>query len=137
MESDPRSPDFFECKQCGDCCNGYGGTFITEKDVAAIAGFIGEDPRGFIEKYCTLSGGKPVLAQGSNGYCIFWDRLCLIHPVKPRMCREWPFIESVLTDIRNWKIMGRMCPGISTDVQDHALRSYLTKLLIERNESSP
>jgi hypothetical protein len=135
MESEYKESDFFECKKCGECCSGYGGTFISGKDIQAIAEFIDEDPKKFTQKYCTLSGGQPVLAQGSDGYCIFWDGLCRIHPVKPRMCRAWPFIESVLTDIQNWKIMGKSCPGIFTDVQEEALKSYLIKRL-SPNESS-
>jgi len=57
-----------------------------------------------------------VLAQRADGYCIFWDRLCTIHPVKPRMCRAWPFIESILVDPQNWLTMAASCPGMSTDI---------------------
>jgi Fe-S-cluster containining protein len=60
-----------------------------------------------------------VLAQGEDGYCVFAHRaLCRIHPVKPRMCRAWPFIESVLRHPGNWKIMAGACPGMRTDVSE-------------------
>jgi len=110
--------DFFKCKKCGDCCKGYGGTFLTERDIDVIADYIQVDPVHFIDKYCQMSGGKPILAQGRNGYCIFWDKLCSIHPVRPRMCKAWPFIKSVLADIENWHIMAALCPGIRTDAPD-------------------
>ena len=129
MMFDPEPSDFFQCKKCGDCCKGYGGTFVSEDESKAIAEFIGEDPERFISGYCRISGGKPLLAQGPDGYCIFWDRLCAIHPVKPRMCREWPFIKSVLADIRNWEIMAQMCPGIKVNMPDDAIKTYLQKVL--------
>jgi hypothetical protein len=113
--------DIFKCQQCGDCCKGYGGTFVTAQELEAIADYINIDPVSFVEKYCRMSGEKPVLAQGKDGYCIFWDELCTIHAVKPRMCRAWPLLESVLVDINNWDIMAGLCPGIRTDVPDSAV----------------
>jgi hypothetical protein len=108
--------DIFECQKCGECCRGYGGTYVSEKDIQAIAAYIGAAPEHFVETYCRLSCGKPLLAQGDDGRCIFWDGLCTIHPVKPMMCRAWPFIESILRDPDNWKVMATVCPGIRADV---------------------
>ena len=86
MSSNPIEPsDIFKCQQCGDCCLGFGGTFVTEKEIKTIAGYLNTDPGNFVENYCLISGGKPILAQGEDDYCIFWDGLCTIHPVKPRM----------------------------------------------------
>ena len=102
----------FECRQCGDCCKGYGGTYVTEQDIEAISRYIETEPKHFTAKYCDFSGTKPVLAQRKDGYCIFWDQLCTIHPVKPKMCRRWPFLKSVLVDTDNWQIMADSCPGI-------------------------
>jgi len=130
MPSNPAKPsDIFKCQQCGDCCKGYGGTFVTEKEIDAIAGYTNTDPENFVENYCQISGGKPVLAQGKDIYCIFWDGLCTIHPVKPRMCRTWPFIKSVLVDIDNWHIMVGICPGIRTDVPDSEVIECVSKEL--------
>lgn len=111
------SDDIFNCRQCGDCCKGFGGTYVSPEDIQAIAAFIQVDPEIFPKKYCQPSGRKTVLAQAENGYCIFWkDRICTIHPVKPRMCKAWPFIPNVLKDPQNWYIMAGLCPGIRTDV---------------------
>lgn len=114
--------DLFRCQKCGKCCQGYGGTFLTDKDIQSISQFIRTDPSDFMEKYCRMSGNKPILAQDSKGYCIFWKRHCTIHPVKPRMCREWPFIESVLIDVTNWRIMSVFCKGINRNVPDHIIK---------------
>ena len=127
----------FECKQCGDCCKGYGGTFVTPEDIVVIARFIGADPDSFVERYCQMSGRKPVLAQRADGYCIFWDGRCAIHPVKPRMCRAWPFISSLQVDIHNWQIMASACPGMRADLPDKVVAGYLKQELRPPTRNGP
>jgi len=106
----------FDCQQCGECCKGYGGTYVTETDIQNISNYIHSPINNFIEKYCTLSGKKYVLSQAESGYCIFFkNKLCLIHPVKPRMCRSWPYIETVVKAPENWAAMGSCCPGIDSN----------------------
>lgn len=124
-----KSSDIFDCKKCGDCCIGYGGTYITAEDIEAIAAYIRVEPETFVRDYCQMSGSKPVLAQGKNGRCVFWDEVCTIHPVKPRMCKAWPFIKSVLTDVSNWHIMASACPGIRTDVPDEVVLACVKREL--------
>jgi len=55
--------DIFKCQQCSECCKGYGGTFVTEKEIKAIADYLHIDSESFVDNYCQMSGGKPVLAQ--------------------------------------------------------------------------
>jgi Fe-S-cluster containining protein len=130
MPSDCINPDtIFDCRRCGDCCKGYGGTYITRADIEAISCYIGTDPQKFVTDYCQLSGRRPVLAQRTDGYCIFWDKLCTIHPVKPLMCRRWPFLESLLVDSNNWKIMADSCPGINTNVPVQTVKKCVKKIL--------
>jgi Fe-S-cluster containining protein len=124
--------DIFKCQRCGDCCNGYGGTFITEREIEKIAAHIHTDPDTFVRNYCQVSGGKLILAQAENRYCIFWDGLCTIHPVKPRMCKTWPFIESVLFDFNNWHIMASLCPGIRTDLPDKIIKEYVAQKILKK-----
>jgi Fe-S-cluster containining protein len=129
--------EIFECRLCGECCKGYGGTYVTPEDIQAIARYLGVDSDGFVGRFCQLSGGKPLLAQGQNGYCIFLkERACRIHPVKPRMCRTWPFLRSVLRDIRNWEIMAETCPGINTRLPRELIRSKVAQKIRERGESA-
>lgn len=133
MTSEPvSSAMIFDCQKCGDCCQGYGGTYLTPEDVDAIADYLGMNPEILLADYCSLSGGKPLLAQGENGYCIFWDRVCRIHPVKPRMCKAWPFIESVLVDTRNWAAMAGACPGMRTDFSEEQIRDCVAKVIRKR-----
>lgn len=116
---------------CGDCCRGYGGAYVTPEDVRAIAGYIGEDPGTFLNRYCQMSGSRPVLAQGPDGRCVFWDELCTIHPVKPRMCRQWPFIRAILVDVVNWRSMADACPGMRTDIPDETILRVVRRKLTE------
>jgi Fe-S-cluster containining protein len=130
MPSDQIQSDaLFDCRLCGDCCKGYGGTYVTPEDIEAISRYIGTDPRHFITEYCRYSGKRPLLAQRDDGYCIFWDKLCAIHPVKPLMCKRWPFLKSLLVDLKNWQIMADSCPGIRTDVPDRTLEKCVKKIL--------
>ncbi|MGA8181924.1 MAG: YkgJ family cysteine cluster protein [Desulfobacterales bacterium] len=124
--------DIFKCMQCGDCCKGYGGTFISEGEIEKIAAYIHTDPNAFVDSYCEISGGKMILAQAENMYCIFWDGLCTIHPVKPRMCKTWPFIESVIFDFNNWHIMASLCPGIRTNLPERIIKEYVAQKVLKR-----
>ncbi|RJP83350.1 MAG: YkgJ family cysteine cluster protein [Desulfobacteraceae bacterium] len=128
-----KASTIFQCKKCGDCCKGYGGTYLTPDDVEAISRFIHTSPDTFIEEYCQISGKRPVIRQNKKGYCIFWDEICTIHPVKPKMCREWPFIRPVLADIRNWEIMAGSCPGIHTDFPDEVIKTIVEDELSKKH----
>ena len=129
------STALFQCRQCGQCCKGYGGTYLTENDIERISGHIDVDPAKFVAQFCNLSGKRPLLAQREDKYCIFWDQICTIHPVKPLMCRKWPFLESILSDPANWLIMSDSCPGIHTEVDPKTLIRFV-RLMISCNWNS-
>ena len=135
MPSSETATTIFECRKCGDCCKGYGGTYLTDRDIKTIAAYVQKDRDVFRADYCRASGSRVFLSQQYNGYCIFWDpdHACTIHPVKPRMCRQWPYIESVLVDVDNWRIMAAMCPGIRTDFPAHRIIEEVQMAL--RNDS--
>jgi len=124
----------FDCQQCGECCKGFGGTYISPEDIQAIADYIKIPSKKFLSQYCRPSGSKTVIAQGEDDYCIFCkDKICTIHPVKPRMCRQWPFIQSVLKDVSNWRAMAGSCPGMRTDVSDELITICVSQEIEKRN----
>lgn len=134
-DAGPDPSDIFDCRRCGECCRGYGGTYVTPDDILAIAEYLGSDPDRFVADYCQMSGTRPVLGLAENGFCVFWkDKICGIHPVKPRMCRAWPFIESVLTDVTNWRVMSGMCSGIRTDASDADIVRCVRRVIESRRE---
>lgn len=122
-----QDPEIFRCRMCGDCCVGYGGTALAAEDLEAISAYIGVDRRRFLQAYCIQSGPRILLAQSPDGRCIFWDELCTIHPVKPAMCKAWPYLPAVLTDPTNWKAMGSVCPGIRTDLPEEVVQSCVRR----------
>lgn len=122
---------FFQCQMCGDCCKGYGGTFVRQEDIKAISEYLHIDTQTFLTDYCQWSGKRPVIKTADSGYCVFWDKVCTIHQVKPRMCRLWPFIEGVVADPSNWAAMHSMCPGIQKEVNEEALVSCVRQVLAE------
>ena len=128
--------DLFSCTLCGDCCRGFGGTYVTDEDIAAIAAFLDMTAADFKEKYCVFSGTRLLIKQGANGYCALWDKACTIHSVKPKMCRRWPFIDSLLVDIGNWRIMADSCPGMRTDISDADLNAKIREILNGREDNA-
>ncbi|MFO7932237.1 MAG: YkgJ family cysteine cluster protein [Thermodesulfobacteriota bacterium] len=136
----PEPEDLFECRQCGECCRGYGGTYLTEADIEKISAYTGIPRRDLIEKYCIASGKRYVLRQKDDGYCVFWDGACTIHPVKPRMCMAWPFIENLLSEPSNWESMAESCPGMRTGFEKkdvvRCVKEKLRELYRYRNDST-
>jgi Fe-S-cluster containining protein len=117
--------DIFECRMCGECCTGFGGTYVTDLDVQQISRFIKVDPASFTNVYCDRSGSRFVLTRGKDGRCIFFDteKQCTIHPVKPYMCRAWPFIKTLIKNPENWDIMANSCPGMKKGVNHEDIKS--------------
>ena len=132
---DPTTEDIFECRMCGDCCQGFGGTYVTEDDIKAIAALRHEDPKTILAKYCEMAGSKPVLARGKDGFCIFFDRekQCTIHPVKPRMCRTWPFLKTLIKHPENWDAMASCCPGMKKGIPHSRLKDVIARKHTKHN----
>ncbi|WP_300667708.1 YkgJ family cysteine cluster protein [Desulfoluna sp.] len=132
------SDDIFQCTQCGECCTGFGGNYMTPEDVDRIAAFVGVSRERFLEDYCQMVDGLPVIAVGEDGRCVFFRGNCTIHEVKPRMCRAWPFIDAVARVPSNWELMAGACPGIQTgfplEEVRRIVRLEIDKLDKARNE---
>ncbi len=121
--------DIFDCKMCGECCKGFGGTYVTEQDITNIASYIQCNRDKFTEEFCDKSGSRFVLALGENGCCIFFDptKQCTIHPVKPYMCRAWPFLKTIIKNPENWNSMANSCKGMKKDIPDSDLKKIVTE----------
>ncbi len=126
---DLSAQDIFDCKLCGQCCKGFGGTYVTRENLKEIATFISVDPDTFVDRYCDMSGSRPVLTLAENGSCIFFDpdKQCTIHPVKLYMCRAWPYIKTIITHPENWDIMANSCPGMKKGIPHSELQRIVTQ----------
>ncbi|MCD4744357.1 MAG: YkgJ family cysteine cluster protein [Desulfobacteraceae bacterium] len=122
-----KGEDIFKCMECGACCKGFGGTYISEEDIEKISKYINISLEIFLDKYCTMSGSKYVLAQGKDDNCIFYDKekQCSIHPVKPYMCKAWPFIKTIISNPENWNAMAGSCPGMKKDIEHDILKKIV------------
>ena len=50
----------FECTRCGNCCRTHGEyayVYLAERDLLAIAGFLGLARADFLARYCTEEDG--------------------------------------------------------------------------------
>ena len=127
----PKPADFFQCQKCGECCKGYGGVFVNEQEIKHISRYLNMGAESFLTDYCQWSGGRPLIRTSESGYCVFWDKVCTIHPVKPRMCKIWPFIESILVDPANWDVIRSVCPGVCGNVRSEDLTECVRQVLTQ------
>jgi hypothetical protein len=102
----------FSCRQCGECCRGKGGILVTPEEARQLAAFLALPLEEFQACYLVAS---PLGAQvaAPEGVCIFLtDNRCRVHPVKPHICRQWPFLPVLLADPEELEHAKGACPGI-------------------------
>jgi Fe-S-cluster containining protein len=109
-----KATDLFECTQCGTCCQGEGGIFISPEEIDRISRFLNISQTIFLEKYCLQKNGKTYIHTREDGYCHFSNEgRCRIHEVKPFPCRQWPFFPPMLRDQANWETARNSCPALA------------------------
>lgn len=86
----------FECTGCGECCRTHGEyayVYLSRRDVAAAAEFLGMTQVDFLNAYCAADEGDDVYLADTTGDCAFLDERgrCRIYPVRPKQCETWPF----------------------------------------------
>jgi Fe-S-cluster containining protein len=106
--------DRFECTQCGTCCRGEGGIYLTQEETSRISLFLNLSAREFIENFCLNKNGRTYIHIREDGFCHFSrEGKCAIHPVKPAPCRKWPFFTPMLTSQANWEAARNSCPALA------------------------
>jgi Fe-S-cluster containining protein len=104
----------FVCRQCGTCCAGTSTISLAPHEIERISKFLGVSREEFLKKFTVLKKPNRIEMKTENGYCIFLDQktgLCKIHPVKPDICKKWPFIPA-LFDKENFEIIKSFCKGL-------------------------
>ena len=68
----------------------------------------------FQRRYLEPSPRGPRLAT-AGGVCVFLleGRLCRVHPVKPAICRQWPFLPALLAHPDELEHAKTACPGLN------------------------
>ncbi len=117
----------FDCKLCGQCCEGEGGIFLVEGEAERIASFLAKSKHEFLRQCCEFRNGRTYIKTSSQGACLFYDRerSCTIHPVKPARCGLWPFFPANLEDPDTFEAAKEACPGIRSDCShDEFIREW-------------
>ena len=128
----------FECIKCGECCRQKGLIVtVTGRDVARLSSTlgmaapellraldfyvlqeIGTAPKGLQDTpLLKTESGKAYMAlrKMDSGDCIFLkDNQCMIHPIRPFVCRTFPFVFRDVAGVVKWgfSAMKDICPGI-------------------------
>jgi Fe-S-cluster containining protein len=112
MNRHPARP-VFQCQQCGDCCHGKGGIYVTPEEAAELAGHLNLPLDEFSRRYLEVSALGVGLAT-AEGLCVFLGEgnYCRVHAVKPFICRQWPFLPALLVDPEELEQAKGACPGI-------------------------
>lgn len=130
----------FECTQCGACCrqNELLVT-LTARDAYSLASALGlsaenllravdfyvlkkddKSPEGLLHIPQVKTEKGPAylaLRKLEDGSCIFLkDDLCMIHIVRPSVCRSFPFVFRRKSGELTWGLsaMKEICPGLGT-----------------------
>ena len=103
----------FSCRQCGECCLGERGILVTAAEHEAMAAHLGLSPDDFAARYLVATPLGPQLASRSGSCALQAEGLCRVHPVKPFICRQWPFLPALLVNPDELEHAKGACPGIN------------------------
>lgn len=109
-------PDAFTCRRCGHCCHGEGGIVMSPADIDRLAAHLALEAAELLTRYARFVSGKYRLIAGADGYCVFYDEGCGVHPGRPDVCRAWPYFRGNLIDADSHAMAAEDCPGINRDV---------------------
>ena len=130
----------FECTKCGACCRDeFLIVTVTGSDIVRIAAVLGLSPNEMLKAldFYVVSDGESIpvglerfpsvategglsfisLKTMENSECVFLkDHLCMIHPVRPVVCRSFPFVFDESDGQRTWGLSAKkeICPGLGT-----------------------
>lgn len=125
-------PSRFACLSCGTCCLGSGGVHTDASGALKIANYLNKDLQSLIKEAklgIKAPGVYSVLSlPGKEGPCVFLeDSRCLIHPVKPALCRAWPFLPGLLKDREVFYEAKCLCGGLADLSHDDFIKDFKTR----------
>jgi uncharacterized protein len=110
------SQPVFQCQQCGECCEGRGGILPTPNEIVLIAQFLKVFVAQLKQNFLESTPLGLAVKNKPTGGCIFNEQgRCRIHPVKPRICRDWPFLPAILLHANEFEAAKAACPGLNPD----------------------
>jgi uncharacterized protein len=125
------SQHVFLCQQCGECCQGRGGILPTPGEVELIAQYLKMPVARLKQEFIELTPSGPAVKNRPGGGCIFNEQgRCRIHPVKPRICRDWPFLPAILLHSEEFEAAKEACPGLDPDSRHEEFLLYWQEKII-------
>ncbi len=105
----------FECRMCGQCCEGQGGIVVSPTDLERICQHLKLSVAQFRDKFGCDHNGKLKVRTGDDGNCIFFKQQigCGVHVARPDICRAWPFFRGNMLDAESFFLAKDYCPGIA------------------------
>lgn len=131
MTASDKDLPVFCCRQCGECCQGKGGIFPSPMERELIAQYLRIPVAELITSYLEKTPSGLAVKNKPEGGCIFQEGTrCRIHPVKPRICRDWPFLPALLLHEEEFAAAKTACTGLHPD-SSHAdfLKWWLKKVI--------
>lgn len=126
----------FECLRCSDCCTGQGGIFLEPDELAPAARHLGLGVDEFVSTYCREVGGRYEVLTADTGVCaLLGPRGCRIHPVKPAICRAWPFLPQIVARPEAFEEAKLVCPGLDPKATHEAFVAQAQEIRQKENES--
>src|ERR1051325_10690499 len=104
-----------DCRACAECCR-VTEVEITERDITALAKFLGMSEKAFLEQHTmTGGGGETILRRTAEKGCEFLDgNDCTIYEARPANCERFPHLLRGAGSIesRMWQFVDRAtyCP---------------------------
>ncbi len=105
----------FECVSgCSNCCQVNDGfVFLSEDEAEKIAKYLETGIAELYKWFIKQIDNRLCLVDGESEHCIFIeDNRCLIYPVRPQQCRDYPFWPEIISSPERWDREKIICPGI-------------------------
>jgi Fe-S-cluster containining protein len=104
-----KSIEHFQCRRCGTCCKWEGPVRVSQKEIEAIADYLGIPVDVFIRDHTVLAPDRKSLSlmEKEDGSCVYYDdtaKACVLQSVKPQQCSDFPAV---------WRFPGweKLCEG--------------------------
>lgn len=107
-------PYEFDCTRCSICCEGEKGIIVdNEKDLPRLLDFFQCSLEELDDKYTHIYNGKRFIRDKEN-FCLFFEegKGCGVHPVRPDICRAWPYFKGNILDEISFEMAKKDCKGI-------------------------
>lgn len=123
--------DLLTCLRCGTCCRKCTPIVVTKREIKTVAKYLNTSPAKLRRKHHITFTGRNNLYQMSGAPCPFLEgkNQCTIHPVRFRVCRDFPF-KRMFFEGATGKQVGvyPSCPL----VREAMARFYMSKLIAKK-----